>query len=243
MTNQNTRAVRAELLAPAELDAAIDSSPIGYLPLGSLEFHGPHLPVGLDALNAHGVCLRAAQRTGGIVFPPLYQGLGGGHSDYPWTVMMADPRGLRSHLEQTLSRLEEFGVRLAVIFTGHFADEQLAMIDDIASHWNSEPTDLRVLATSVNRSNAPIEPDHAGVFEATLLSGLLPDLVHLERLPDLECSPDPGGDPMGVERHDPNHPLWGVFGPDPRRADLRRGTELVEAMVVWLSSVVALEKP
>lgn len=243
MTAQNARVVNAELLTPAELDAAIAASPIAYLPLGSLEFHGPHLPIGLDALNAHGVCLGAAGRTGGVVLPPLYQGLGGGHSDYPWTMMMRTPDGIRSHLEQTLGRLQHFGVRLAVIFTGHFADEQLAMIDGIAAGWNATPNDLRVLATSVNRSTAPIAPDHAGVFEATLLSGLEPGLVHLDRLPDPLDFPDPGGDSMGVERHDPNHPLWGIFGPDPRAADLTRGHELLESLVAWLSSEVALERP
>ena len=58
-----------------------------YLPLGSIEFHSAHLPVGLDGLTAHGVCTRAAARTGGIVLPTLFYGVGGGHTSYPWTIM------------------------------------------------------------------------------------------------------------------------------------------------------------
>ncbi|NQX13439.1 creatininase family protein [Microbacteriaceae bacterium VKM Ac-2855] len=232
--------MRVEYLAPAQLDAAIAAVPVAYLPLGSLEFHGPHLPIGLDTLNAHGVCVAAAEAYGGIVLPPVYQGLGGGHSDYPWTIMMADAGGIRSHLEQTFAKLEEFGVRLAVLFTGHFAEEQLAMIDEIAASWNTAQRRLAVLATGVDRSDASIRPDHAGVFESTLLAAFEPRLVHLDLLPDAGGFPDPGGDPMGAQRHDPAHPLWGVFGPDPRGADLSRAGELRDALVAWLGAEVAL---
>lgn len=239
MTRSDEWRVRAEYLTPAQLDAAIAAVPVAYLPLGSLEFHGPHLPIGLDTLNAHGVCVGAALAGGGVVLPPVYQGLGGGHSDYPWTIMMADAAGIRAHLEQTLAKLEFFGVRLAVLFTGHFADEQLAMIDDLAAGWNAADHSTAVFATGVNRSDAAIGPDHAGVFESTLLSAFEPGLVHLELLPDVRTAPDPGGDPMGAQRHDPAHPLWGVFGPDPRGADLGRAGELRYALVTWLGSEVA----
>lgn len=242
MPNTDRRQVQAEYLAPAELDAALAAAPVAYLPLGSLEFHSSHLPIGLDALNAHGVCVLAAERIGGIVLPPVYQGTGGGHSDYPWTIMMASADGIRSHLAQTLRRLEAFGIRLAVLFTGHFADEQLAMIDEIAGDWRgSAGHTMDVIATGVNRSHAtPIAPDHAGVFETSLLHSLWPELVHLERLPSLADHPsiDPGGDDQGTHRHDPAHPLWGVFGPDPRGLDLARSGVLRDAMVTWLSAEV-----
>ncbi|MGV8988719.1 MAG: creatininase family protein [Cypionkella sp.] len=38
-----------------------------YLPLGMIEWHCEHLPVGLDALTPHGLCLQAADQTGGLV--------------------------------------------------------------------------------------------------------------------------------------------------------------------------------
>jgi creatinine amidohydrolase/Fe(II)-dependent formamide hydrolase-like protein len=45
--------VRAELLSPDEIEVRLRQHPIVYIPLGTLEFHGPHLPIGLDALTAH----------------------------------------------------------------------------------------------------------------------------------------------------------------------------------------------
>lgn len=231
---------RAELLSPAELDAALERAPIVYVPLGSLEFHGPHLPIGLDSLNAHGVCSAAAQRSGGIVLPVIHQGIGGGHGDYPWSIMMAGPTGLAAHLATTLERLEGFGVRTAVLFTGHFAPEQLDVVDGVAASWNSTGSALRVVGAGVNRCpDASFAPDHAGVFESTLLHAIAPELVHIDLLPAIADHPavDPGGDPYGLHRHDPHHPLWGVFGADPRPADFSQSTELLDQLGDWLAGL------
>ena len=232
--------VRAERLSPAEIEARLAERSVVYLPLGTLEFHGPHLPVGLDALTGHGVCVAAALRSGGVVLPPVHQGFGGGHVDYPWTVMMSGGSAITEHLFDTLVRLEALGVRTAVLFSGHFAPEQLDLIDAVASAWQEGGTHpMRVLATSVDRCpTAPIAPDHAGVFETTLLSAIEPGLVHLDRLPDLASHPaiDPGGDPAGAHRHDRSNPLWGVFGPDPREADLTQGPILLAHLAAWLAT-------
>lgn len=233
--------VRAEFLNPAELDARVASAPIAYLPLGTLEFHGPHLPIGLDAFTGHGVCVAAARRSGGIVLPAVYQGFGGGHGQYPWTVMMPNGEAIKANLWATLLRLEEFGVRTAVVFSGHFAPEQLEMIDALEAVWNAgDAHDLKLIATAINRCvTSPLPPDHAGRFEATMLAGLSPELVHIDRLPALEAAAaaDPGGDAFGEHRHVVEHPLWGVFGPDPREADLAEGVGLVRHFGEWLASL------
>ncbi|MGO1545325.1 MAG: creatininase family protein [Gulosibacter sp.] len=235
--------VRAELLSPDELDTRVAESGIAYLPLGTLEFHGPHLPIGLDAFTGHGVCVTAAQRSGGIVLPSVYQGFGGGHGRYPWTIMMPGGEGIRTHLRATLIRLEEFGVRVAVIFSGHFAPEQLEMIDALAAEWNGEGAhELTVVATAINRCpSSPLPPDHAGRFETTMLAGIAPDLVHIDRLPALAqaSAEDSAGDEYGDHRHDPGHPIWGVFGPDPRESVLSEGSDLLAHFGEWLAEIAA----
>ena len=242
MSDAKPRQVQVEYLSPAELDAAVAQAPIVYLPLGTIEFHSLHLPVGLDALTAHGLCMDAARCTGGLVLPPLYQGTGGGHSAYPWTIMMPTESAIRSNLQHTLQRLSDFGVQQAVLFTGHFPNEQLDLIDALAAEWNSAGTPtMRVLATGVNRcTDAPISPDHAGVFETTLLHSFWPELVHLDRLPAVDTNPavDPNDDDQGLHRHDSTHPLWGIFGPDPRRLELSSSGLLREFLVGWLSNQV-----
>jgi creatinine amidohydrolase len=105
------RHVQAELLLPSELRTIMDACPVVYVPLGAYEFHGEHLPIGLDALNAHGVCLAAANRAGGLVLPPLFYGTGGIHTAYPWTIMMHDGTHIRALIVRTLERLEAFGAK------------------------------------------------------------------------------------------------------------------------------------
>jgi creatinine amidohydrolase len=231
---------RLEFLLPDEIGERLTKRPVVYLPLGTIEWHCRHLPVGLDALTAHGVCHRAATQDGGIVYPALYYGTGGGHERYPWTIMMDSEREIAGELEKTLARLQDFGVRLVVLFSGHFADEQLTMIDEIAERWNASGRAMKVIATAVSRVNGlPFRPDHAGIFETTLLGGLWPDRVRIDKLAPREITSAASSN--GDDRHDPQYPLWGVFGPDPRNYDRRQGPPLVSKSTDWLIGEVRRE--
>jgi creatinine amidohydrolase len=235
-----TTDVQAELLLPHEIDDALAKRSVVYIPLGSIEYHSRHLPVGLDGLNAHGVCIRAAARAGGIVLPALYYGVGGGHTSYPWTIMANSGSQLSVLLEETLRRLASFKVKVAVLFTGHFSDEQLVLIDELADRWNASRPSPKALALSVNRTDARTAPDHAGIFETTLLSSMWPDRVQLDRLPSLSEVPADSSDPVAGydHRHDPAHPLWGVMGPDPRSYDPDHASALLEDVVSWTTAQV-----
>jgi creatinine amidohydrolase len=61
-------------LRPDEFLKRIAQRSVAYLPLGTLEWHGPHNPLGGDALLSTELFERAATRFGGIVFPPLFLG-------------------------------------------------------------------------------------------------------------------------------------------------------------------------
>jgi creatinine amidohydrolase len=61
-------------MRPEAIRTAREACPVVYVPLGTLEWHGLHNPVGLDALKMHQLCIRCAQSGGGLVFPPLYYG-------------------------------------------------------------------------------------------------------------------------------------------------------------------------
>lgn len=43
-----TEKVLYEELCPAEFQERLQACPVAYLPLGTLEWHGPHLPLGAD---------------------------------------------------------------------------------------------------------------------------------------------------------------------------------------------------
>ncbi|HPA41500.1 MAG TPA: creatininase family protein, partial [Candidatus Hydrogenedentes bacterium] len=52
-------------MRPAEIEAAREACPTLFIPLGTIEWHGLHNIAGVDALKAHELCVRAAQRGGG----------------------------------------------------------------------------------------------------------------------------------------------------------------------------------
>ena len=56
--------VRYQNLTPEEFRARLRERPIAYLPLGTLEWHGEHLPLGADALISEGTHGRMRQAVG-----------------------------------------------------------------------------------------------------------------------------------------------------------------------------------
>jgi creatinine amidohydrolase len=227
-----------ELLRPGQIAEAMAQCPRVWLPLGTIEYHSQHLPVGLDGLTAQGLCLDAAEIAGGLVYPPLWWGTGGGHGTYPWTVMMPGEDEIAAVLRMTLQRLAAFGVRQAVLFTGHFADEQLAMIARIAEGWNAAEGPLLAIARGVNgNANAPFAPDHAGLFETTLLAAFHPGTVAMAMLPAAKPG-EAEQDPYGAQRHDPAHSLHGIFGADPRVFRPEHAAGLRRVMATWLANSV-----
>jgi creatinine amidohydrolase len=227
-----------ERMLPWQLQDELARRPVAYIPLGTYEWHGEHLPVGLDSLTSHGLCLSAAEADGGLVLPPLYYGTGGGHGDYPWSMMMPGAGEIEHQLDFTLARLESFGVKLAVLFSGHFPPEQLAMIDRLAAARGD--AEMKVVSYAVNRMEGlQLGPDHAAIFETTLLAALHSELVQLERLPPLsQVTPKTDEDPFGPQRHDPEHELYGIFGPDPRLLNPAQVPELLQRSVNWLVAKV-----
>src|SRR5256885_16572734 len=68
------RTVEYELMRPAEIAQARARLPLAFIPIGPLEWHGPHLPMGMDGLHAHTVAMEVARRVGGVVLPTYYLG-------------------------------------------------------------------------------------------------------------------------------------------------------------------------
>ncbi len=78
MSKQGTKdappEVRYWMCRPDQIVARRQACPVAYIPIGTLEWHGPHNPVGADTLQAEALALLCARSGGGLVFPPLYYG-------------------------------------------------------------------------------------------------------------------------------------------------------------------------
>jgi creatinine amidohydrolase len=81
-----------EELRPKEFIEIINNCPIAYLPFGTLEWHGLHLPLGADAIQAQGFFIKLAKKIGGIVLPAIFLG-----PDCKTTVNKKDYFGMDIH--------------------------------------------------------------------------------------------------------------------------------------------------
>jgi len=103
-----------------------------FFPIGSVEQHGPHLPLGLDYLIADEVSGRACQRlqTRGILalkLPPLPFGMSSMWEAYPGTITLSS-KTLYSVVKDVLGSLWRTGVKLVVIVNGHAGNADLLRV-------------------------------------------------------------------------------------------------------------------
>ena len=61
-------------MLPEEILAEQNNLPLVFLPLAPLEWHGPHLVLGVDPINAEQTALAVAAKVGGVVHPAFCMG-------------------------------------------------------------------------------------------------------------------------------------------------------------------------
>jgi creatinine amidohydrolase len=214
--------VRMEYLRPREIEKAMERRPLLFMPLGTIEWHGRHNIVGLDAVKAYDLCIRAAMEAGGLVAPLLYGGMGGLDQPHTFVIEPEDSREshlLRPWLDRLCGEAVRQGFKAAILLTGHYGAAQQIVV--------------RQAAVSMTRAlNRPIlgtpeyflaldegyTGDHAAFFETSLMMYLEPKSVKLDEL--------------GEEPHQ------GVGGRDPKKyANPKDGKRLANAIVARLTAL------
>jgi creatinine amidohydrolase len=229
---------RYEELRPDELAACVAAAPVAFWPLGLLEHHGWHLPVGFDGIKAERICIRVAGRTGGVLLPVMWWGGVGGHGAFHWTLYQEED-AYAAILVRTVERLISFGFRCVTLLAGHYPwqrtlDRRLPALQ--AEH----PDALLIWGTEVSIAGASVKlkGDHAAREETSFGLCLLPEMVDLSALrpgrrdeswPEGKAPPVEGRHP-GV-RFDPDDPLFAQMGEDARTASAERGEEGIRRVV------------
>jgi creatinine amidohydrolase len=82
----NKERVLYEELTPSEFRKRLKDAPVAYLPMGTLEWHGEHLPLGSDGIQSSEFFKLLATKAGGIVLPMLFLApdtmISSGETDY-----------------------------------------------------------------------------------------------------------------------------------------------------------------
>ncbi|GIX06022.1 MAG: hypothetical protein KatS3mg115_0425 [Candidatus Poribacteria bacterium] len=200
-----SREVQMQFLRPAQLEARAKAFPVVYVPFGPIEWHGRHLPLGTDALKAHGVLCKTAERFGGVVYPPLFLHDGWGQQH------------LIPALSALFERLKAMGFRVIVAVSGHNVREMIAMMDAALQPVVADGTVRGVALWEVTLSQGEeSNTDHAAKWETSDMLFLYPDRVNLAELGEGEINLDA-------------KPPSGIAGLDPRKhASTQVGARCIE---------------
>ena len=159
------------------------------LPMGILEKHGPHAPIGSDLIHVREWSARAAKQEYAVVFPDFFYGQINEARHQPGTFSLP-PRVVWDLLEATCDELGRNGFEKIVIVNGHGGNPQLiryfiqAQLDrrrDYVVYFFDPATDAATDAkVKALRRSDPATDMHAGERETSSLLYLRPDLVKLD---------------------------------------------------------------
>ena len=205
--------VRYQLLRPEQIVARRKERPVVYIPIGTLEWHGLHNPVGADSIQAEGLAIVCAQKGGGMVFPPLYYGESRVESlmeavaedrgkiaekmELPAENFEADrhpftateqAQNYHKLLIHILAEAESLGFELGVFVAGHYPliDYARAAVLHFNKRRQSRYQGMlawAVLDYTLVEDKYDCAGDHAAGWETSHMLALEPETVDMTRLP------------------------------------------------------------
>lgn len=176
-------------LSWVDVAAHIARDPRLIVPVGALEQHGPHLPLGTNVLIARRVAVDLSQEFNVLRAPTIYYGVNvKGAQNYAGTATLRQ-KTLQRSLNELLATWEAHGINEFIAITAHGHEPHLDALATlitrrarlrVVSVWDVDITDL--LETQPG-------PLHADEAETSLMLHLYPDAVNMERAKDFELSP------------------------------------------------------
>ncbi len=217
-------------LYPEELKSRIEINPLALVPIGVIEWHGEHLPLGVDGYLSLATCNALAKATGCLIAPPIWYGISRNLSKsngYAGTLTSIRAETLTALVADLLTGLAEFGFKQAVLLSGHFEPahydainagmEKAAQIESVFLT-EGELIEGLVEATDDVSDTWRFASDHAAEFETSLMLHHHPGLVTMGRAPAHLDLPFPNLPPYILRRY-------------PQRATAEYGRLLHEAIV------------
>ncbi len=175
----------------------LSERPVGLLPIGAIEAHGPHLPLDTDVIIATATANRAATRlrflsVPALVLPPVSYSVSFVGTSFPGTTPV-DPDPFEQYLTSVLIQHARQGYRSIVCCNAHLEPahvERVGRSSDTAGERSGIPIlfpDQRVepwvaLLSDEFRAGAR----HAGGYETSIVMAAQLDAVRVDLLPTLD---------------------------------------------------------
>jgi len=210
------------------------------VPFGAFEQHGPHLPLGTDAIFGDEIGLAVAERLDAFLAPTVRVGFSPHHMAFAGTLTV-DEETFHSVARAVVRALAGHGFRRIVLLPTHggnfrplgAAVSGLAPIDGVKVITFPDVGMLlsAILPVASEMGLTPAEGGvHAGEWETSMMLALRPELVRMERAEEGYV----GDLAAGVQRffNEGVHVLAenGIFG-DPRRASAEAGRKYIRNIV------------
>lgn len=223
-----------------EFAAGLETSRTVVIPFGSVEEHGPHLPLSTDTIEACEVCKKASQRIPLFVAPPLHYGNCRSTACHPGTVSISTTT-LKMLFRDIVRALRSHGLRNFIALSGHAGGAHCMALQEAGEELIAEFGDIEIavvtefiLARKEGRDLIETPGDaHAGEIETSRIMHSHPHLVKGLGQPEYPSFP------VGILVRD-KRSFWpgGVWG-DPTKASAEKG-RLIESLVA--DKVVELVK-
>ena len=240
-----------ETLTAPEFERAVRDTRVCILPLGVLERHSDHLPLGTDYVNAHRIACLAAEREPAVVFPPFYFGQIYEARCFPGALTIR-PTLLLELLQAVLDEIGRNGLRKIIVYNGHGGNNGLVRFVAQCALWEEKPYALYVPMEHVS-ADRRAEYDvlhetrgggHACEDETSVTWANFPETARREAIPA-----EPGA-PLGRLGHLPptfSAVSWYADYPehyagDARAASVKKGKGFVRLRVETLAEYIAAVK-
>lgn len=234
-------------LTPSEFAARLEQCPVAYLPLGTLEWHSNHLPLGSDGLQSEGFFEKLAMEAGGIVLPMLFVGPDG----YDTLIAGREYYGMDSgklFSDQCNYEIQQLkgsaywvpDSTFDILMNGIMKQLSRAGFKIVVAHGHGPSTNYITSHAQVfkdrynlvvmncwidDKDDLCLMCDHAGANETSLMMYLHPDLVKMDNLPS-----------------DPEEWPLGMLGKDPRTdASSNLGKKIVDFEVKKMKEIISRE--
>jgi creatinine amidohydrolase len=220
------------------------------LPVGSLEQHGPHLPVMTDTRSASEVAIRAARLVAGdppaLVLPGMWTGMSEHHLPFGGTISLTyeEFHGVLRGVVRSL-RTAGFGRLLIVNGHGGNIDPLAVSARELGVQFGMPVVATTPWFAAAERVAKVLErqrgAQHACEGETSVMLAMVPHLVRTDRIEDAvqQAPPAIEGRP-GTSRFwsfSERAPVTGTRG-DPRAATREKGETLLDIMAESLAETI-----
>ncbi|MEI6702301.1 MAG: creatininase family protein [Deltaproteobacteria bacterium] len=228
-----------EEMTMPEFEAGLLKTRIVLIPFGSVEEHGPHLPLSTDTFEAYQVCIKAAERRPLFVAPPVHYGNCRSTSCHPGTISISTTT-LKSLFKDIVQSLRSHGLHTFIAVSGHAGGAHCAALQEAGEELIACHNDISVavvteflLARDLGKELIETPGDcHAGEIETSRIMHSHPGLVKGTASAEYPNFP-PGILVRDKRRHWPG----GVWG-DPGKATVAKGARIEELVVEGLLKLI-----